>query len=217
MEGIKASDYCHLSIFVYPPDNFPDNRSHSHGTAKLELLGSKGWLSCQTAYLGVFAEKHPEFEIVAFLVKESTGEKFRIGRLTVDEKGFGVLNRNFVSAGLKVEKSACVDQSYRIIVLATLNSGMPDNTVSTILLEGSFKIPFEIRDDRVVGFKKEAKVEEPADRQVYDKNPLFKKVEPFQPAIPNTVWWQIGIQPVYEYRYLQHDYCPRRKQSKAVF
>ncbi|HWI55016.1 MAG TPA: hypothetical protein VNT57_04955, partial [Desulfobacteria bacterium] len=109
------------------------------------------------------------------------------------------------------------EMQYKLILVATRYGSAEESAISEVLLEGCFKIPFEIRDERIVGFKKEAKVDKTANQLSKERNPLFQRVEPFQPPIPNCVWWRISVQPSLDYSYLQQDYCPRRKPNKAVF
>lgn len=216
MEAPKDVEYCYTNTFLHPPGVFPVGNAQSCGTLELELLGNRGRLCCRTGQIFSFLQNNQGFDLVVFLSKKSTGENFKLGRIDSDQDGRGVFTRSFSDLGLKVEKSPSQQTGYsiRIVAVKDLNG---QKVSSVVLVEGAFKIPFEIRDERVVGFKKEAKVEKTAKQHNNEINPLFKKVEPFQPPLPATVWWQISIQPVYEYGYLQEDYCPRRKSNKAVF
>ncbi len=217
MESVRELDYSYVKAFLHPPGFLPTTNAGLYGTVELEIMGNKGCFNVQTASVSGFRERNPDFELEIFLSKESTGDKVRIGRINTDGEGKGTCRKTFIDTGLKAEKAEAGKMSYKFMLIATRYVSVEESAISRVLLEGYFKIPFEIRDERIVGFKKEAKVDKTANQLSKKRNPLFQKVEPFQPPIPNFVWWRISVQPSLDYSYLQQDYCPRRKTNKAVF
>lgn len=217
MEGLKKSKYRFSKVFLYRSGVSPKQLQKSYGTVRIEFEGNKGSLKCriheEVAYL---VTDNSAIELVAELSKPN-GEQFRVGRLLIDETGTMASEWKFSSFGGSAGELFGEKAGYRLLIIAVQKNISTERKKSRLLLEGFFDPPFEIKDDRIVGFSKEAKVEVNTNRKVCEKNPLFQKVEPFQPPIPNSVWWQISIQPAYSSDVLYTDYCPRRKPNKAIF
>lgn len=212
MDGSWNLAYNYVKVLLSTPGDMSSETGKQFGSATLEILGNKGKLTCQTPKcFGYFSEKNPDVKFFGFMVRN--GEKLPIGELTVDENGNGSCEWDFIISG----ESRPDGIPYKLMILAGHKMPIANEKFTDIFLEGYFNLPFEISDSKVVGLKKEAKVEQLVNRQVYERNPHFQKVEPFQPAIPNSVWWQITVQPGYNWGLSQSDYCPRRKRYEALF
>lgn len=217
MEVKGVSAYRFDKVYLYPPVTVPGVSPQPWGTVELEVFGHKGVLVCRTNEpLGPILKKYPGGRFPVFLRKESDSEGDFVGYLSVDKSGHGLYRWEFNAAGAGDDKYAR-PVGYHLLVGFRSDSGQEaGQSGKQVLMEGQFTLAFEARDTRVVGFKKEVKAARkgvPAEA----KNPLFQKVEPFDPPIPNTVWWLVSIQPDFRNTLWQKEYCPRQKRYKAVF
>lgn len=212
MEAPNDMAYHYVKIHLSTPGTSAREPGKPFGTAIVEILDNKGKLLCHTPRcFGYYSEKNPDVRFYGILEKDS--EKIPIGTLDVDEKGHGSCEWEFVSSQDALEESV----SYKLVIMAERNLNDQGEKATDLFLEGVFSLPFEVWDNKVVGIKKEAKVKQLAHRQDQGIPPLIQKVEPFQPAIPNTVWWQINIQPGYGTEMGTVEYCPRRRKYEALF
>jgi len=216
MEISKEPEYCFHKVYLYMPGADRKTSGIPYGTAEIEVYGNRGKLRCCTRdFLLTGSGPYPESEFSVLLFNETGGETLNIGRLHFDQTGCGECNWDFKTSSLtadEIEKSAMI---YKLMVKAESKKtdGSPKG-LGGVLLEGLFALPFEARDSRVVGFKKEVKVK-PANSKVW-KNPVFQRVEPFEPPIPNSIWWRIGIQPDFGGGWVT-GFCPRQKKYGAGF
>ena len=120
--------------------------------------------------------------------------------------------------GKEAEKpiGAAIVEIYGTHARLTCQAGDYLSYFSKTGLEGRFSMPGEIRDKRIVSFSKGLRVNKNIP-EACEPNPIFQRVEPFKPPIPNSVWWRIGIQPYLGMSREHLDYCPRRKLNRAVF
>lgn len=217
MEVLRVNEYRFEQVYLYPPVNVPGVNLKPFGAVQLEVFGHRGMLVCRTNWpLRKFLREHPEASFPVFLRKENSPEDRLIGYLSPDKSGCGVYQWEFNNAGTRYG-SAGRPLAYLLQIGFRPDGGKAEGRTGTrVLMEGRFILSFEVKDTRVVGFKKEVKAAKkglPA--QV--KNPLFQKVEPFDPPIPDTVWWLISIQPDFRSALWQKEYCPRQERYKAVF
>jgi len=216
MEVSKEPGYRYNKTYLYTSQNLPGAGDEPLGTVELVVNGSKGQLVCKTSECisGLLAA-NPETKFYAVVSNKSTKEKLCAGELILDAGGHGSFIWEFNTAYSKAEKRVNSPVFYHIGVGAG-KDGTECLELGGALMQGTFSLPFEVRDSRIVGFKKEGKAKEPSPNEAWEKNPIIHKVEPFEPSIPNTIWWQISVQPDFRY-FRQVDFCPRQKSYKAVF
>lgn len=211
MEESGSLAYNFVKVLLGTPSDLRGEKIKQFGSATIEIFGRKGKMICETPKcFGYFSEKNPEVKFFGFLVR--SGEKLPIGELAVDENGNGTCEWDFIIAEEK-QKDVI---PYKLVIMAGERL-VEGEKYTDIFLEGYFNLPFKIISNKVVEIKKEAKVEQSLNRQVYGKNPHFQKVEPFKPAIPDSVWWQITVQPGYAWGSPQYYDCPRHKRFEALF
>lgn len=213
MEVSKVPGYRYHKAYLYSAHNPPGTECGPWGTAELIIYGAKGRLLCQTSdSVNKKLQAHPGAKFFAVVLNESSGEKLCAGELIPD-----VGKRRFIwefnTSYSGKEKQADNPFFYQIRVVAGQAATGAD--LGGTVMQGGFSLPVELRDSRIVGFKKEGTAKKPS-REAWEKNPIIQMVEPFEPPIPNTVWWQISIQPDFR-NFRQVEYCPRQKAYKAVF
>lgn len=215
MEVSKEPGYRYHKTYLYSSHNLPGTGDRPWGTAELVINGAKGLLSCQTSECisGLLAA-NPGTKFFAVVSNESTKEKLCAGELIPDVSTQRRFIWEFNTAHSRTEKRVDSPLFYHIGVIAG-QASMGYSESSRVLMQGAFSLPFEVRDSRIIGFKKEATAKKPS-REAWEKNPIIHKVEPFEPPIPNTVWWQISVQPDFR-NFRQVEFCPRQKSYKAVF
>ncbi|MFA5881527.1 MAG: hypothetical protein WC834_04955 [Eubacteriales bacterium] len=212
MEVSQGPDYRYYKANLYPPVQPPGAVREPLGTVEIEITGPKGRMNCRTRQcLGLFAETHLRIKYQVMLQKEMGGEPVVIGHLSVDRSGCGVLKWDFSTAGSDSGEGTPV--TYKLLIAARNDVGLRGKAGGGVLMSGVISLKSAVRDNRVVGFKKEVKVREKG-RDINKRNPFFEKVEPFQPPIPNSVWWRIGVLPD---SYWQTGFCPRQKTNKAMY
>ncbi len=215
MDISREPEYYYCRLYLYPPFAAASAAQKPFGAAEIEICGRKGRLICRTeSCLGEIAREncHGIFPVML----SRAGESFYIGHIAIEPSGQGVYRWDFSIAGHEDRDSEDKPVTYRILVLAGPLPENNDNGNRKVLMEGVFSLASEVRDNRIVGFMKEAKVRKKS-RESITVNPLFQKVEPFEPPIPNCSWWQISIQPNFRSSYWQVGYCPRQKTYKANF
>lgn len=215
MEVSKEPGYRYHKTYLYPSHNQSVAGDGPWGTVELVINGAKGLLICQISECisGLLAA-NPGTKFFAVFLNESTKENLCTGELVLDVSGRRRYIWEFNTAYPVTAKRAGSPLIYHIRVVAgPLSTGCSE--VNGAIMQGVFSLPFEVRDSRIVGFKKEGTAKKPS-REAWEKNPIIQKVEPFEPPIPNTVWWQISVQPDFRY-FRQADFCPRQKSYKAVF
>lgn len=214
MEVTKEPDYRFYKSYLYPACGSSEGMHAPCGTAEVEITGHKGRLTCHSGELpgqlpaGVISDR-----LLVMLCRENDGEKTVIGCVNRNQRGQGICTWDFNTSGKGGRRT--LEQIKYWIAVSAIQEGARIDKPESILMAGTLVLPGEVRDNRVIGFKKEATAIN-AGFEACDKNPLFQRVEPFQPPIPHTVWWQLSIQPNFSY-YRQTDYCPRQKTYKAVF
>ncbi len=217
MEVSQGTDYHFYQVSLYPPSHLRGIGREPLGTAELEIFGPRGRLNCRTREgLGLLVGVYPQVTFPVFLCKIFDQELTGIGCLSLNQSGCGVSRWDFAAVAPGGKGSGQTPVLYKLVIAAKQGLSPQDGAGSIILMEGVFTLSFEVRGSRIVGFKKEAKVRKKS-RQINQKNPLFQRVEPFQPPIPNSVWWRISIQPDLGEGYWQTGFCPRQKPSRAVF
>ncbi len=216
MEVSNQPDYRFYHVFLYPPGS-SRNGSEPCGTSQIEVFGSKGRLRCR-----IFVPEkdltsgYKESQFFVLLCREPDGEIINAGVLITDQSGEGQFAWEFSTGvpGGGIVMSGPV--TYKFLVTTAQDGERLNSSEGSVLVEGIVTLNSEVRDKRVVGFKKEAKVGSPNCKND-TRNPLFEKVDPFHPPIPNTSWWRISIQPDLDNGAWQMGYCPRQKPHQAVF
>lgn len=215
MEASNDPDYRFYQTYLYAACGFPGAAGEPWGTMEIKIHGHKGQLICRTREcLGRVYTPHPLIKFPVTLETKGGGEKLHVGYLAIDSSDTGLCSWDFSIAGQGNEDTGIKPATYKIVISAEQDGAHPGGS-GGIVMGGIMTLPFELRDNRVVGFKKEATVRK-AGQVAGEKNPFFQRVEPFQPPIPYSVWWQISIQPDFRY-FRQANYCPRQKPYKAVF
>ena len=211
MGVFSETAYYFQKVYLYAPGQPKMKSSVPFGSAEIEMVGMKGALKCRVRDLpSVFTP----LDTISLLICSNGGEQpLVIGQLQLDKLGIGECRWDFNILNIKDGSTeGLVD--YELLVTAQPVESF-NKKGNYVLLKGIFSLIHEIRDSRVIKFKKEGKVQETAPEQIR-KNPLFFKVEPFEPPNPNVVWWQISIQPGFSKNDWQPAFCPRQK-SKAIF
>ncbi len=217
MEVSKDLGYRFYNVFLYPPDSLSNEVRGPCGTAQIEVFGDKGRLTCHTSIpVEKLSGEGLRYEFPVLFCRELDKEMFNVGYLKTDKSGLGEFAWEFTTAIPGNGGSMNGPVTYRFLVTTRQEGSLDEGRDSVILLEGIVTLASEVRDKRVVGFKKEAKVRK-TDRNASETNPLFQKVDPFHPPIPNTSWWRISIQPDLDNGSWQVGYCPRQKPYRAVF
>lgn len=215
MEVSKEPGYRYYKTYLYCLHRLPGTGDGPWGTAELVINGAKGLLICQTSECinGLLAA-NPGTKLYAVVLNESLKENLGAGELVLDADGCRRYTWGFNTAFTGTGKQIDYSFVYQVRVVAG-QAPMGRHETNGALMQGVFSLPFEVRDSRIVGFKKEGTAKKPS-REVWEKNPIIQRVEPFEPPIPNTVWWQISVQPDFRY-FRQAEFCPRQKSYKAVF
>lgn len=211
----KEPDYRYYKTYLYPLHKTPGAGDSPWGTAEIVINGAKGMLSCQAGerLCGLMAAD-PSIKFSGIVMNESTGENLWSGELVFGQIGQGQDSWEFTAGYAGRDKPVDSPLIYRLQVMIR-QSGEGSLKTGGHFVQGVFSLPFEIRDSRIVGFKKEGTAKKPG-REAFEKNPIIQKVEPFEPPIPNSVWWQISLQPDFRH-FRQAEFCPRQKSYKAVF
>jgi len=214
MEVSREPEYGFYKAYLYPPRVLGRVRRPS-GAAEIVVIGNRGRLRCQTnGNPGQLLEHNPRDGFLVKLVRAGNDENIVIGRLVIEPSGCGVCTWQFNSGTPGKQEEHPV--SYRLLINGTTGEQPERGKADAVLLEGRFTLQAVARDNRVVGFKKEAKATVKS-CQAAETNPLFQRVEPFYPPLPNCIWWQISIQPDFRNADLRADFCPRRKMYKSDF
>lgn len=215
MEVSKDPGYHYCKTYLYSLHSLPGTGVGPWGTAELVVNGARGLLICQTSECinGLLAA-NPGTKFFVIVLNESIKENLCAGELALDTDGCRRYTWEFNTAYSGKEKQADSPFVYQVRIAAGQTSAGCQE-LKGVLMQGVFSLPFEVRDSRIVGFKKEGTAKKPS-REAWEKNPIIQKVEPFEPPIPNTVWWQISVQPDFRY-FRQAEFCPRQQSYKAVF
>jgi hypothetical protein len=215
MEVSKGPGYRYYKTYLHPTHSLPGTGNRPWGTAEVVINGAKGLLICQTSEcVSNMAEVSQRTKFLIMISNESTKEKLCAGELIPDIGNRRRFKWEFNIVYPKAEKRIGSLICYHIDVFAGQISSSCSES-DGVLMQGVFSFPFEVRDSRIVGFKKEGTAKKPS-REAWEKNPIIQKAEPFEPPIPNTIWWRISVQPDFR-NFRQIDFCPRQKSYKAVF
>ncbi|PKM81416.1 MAG: hypothetical protein CVU89_09190 [Firmicutes bacterium HGW-Firmicutes-14] len=202
--------YRFYKAYLFRPGCFRDGNPCA--AAEITIRGRAGQLNF---FVGkdqeVFSSPKKDTRLVLQSPKDSVTTV--LGKLEQRSSGSGISwNFNTVSAGSSPGGNK--EMVYRLRVVSGWDTEPEKVDCGRVIMEGIVLLPEEIRDCRVVKFNKEGKDKRSNPGKC--GNPLFERVEPFEPPIPNASWWRISLQPDPEKLYLNDGFCPRKK-NRAIF
>ena len=219
MDLPRDADCSFYKGYLYPVGIRTREEVSPRGSVEITLVGDKGRLKWDLFGINTANEQSFSGGIAVMMCNESNGQAIVIRRPGKERFGNRYGQWDFaISVPYRAQQNK--QEKYAIKIFAQkygckVESGTEQMMAGyRVLMEGIVLLPGEVNYSRAIRLNREVKAKR--DPQIHDKNPLFQAVQPFEPPLPNTRWWQISILPDLDHTYRQDGFCPRQKQ-RAVF